>query len=514
MRTVCVSAGDAPRSGDISAGAIRLAAVIGLTAMLTSPLIGCALLIDKPPATDLEAADNYRVASVSKNGVAPAPDWWSAFKSRELTGLVERALAYNHDIAAAVARIDQAQAQYRSSQTLFLPSGGFNAFQSSLRQSAESLYLPDKQPNQSLSHLDITASYQIDFWGKNAALVRAAEASAVASRFNRDVVELTVVSTVVSTYLQLLLAQDQLHIYQNNLRVARRIRDIINKRLEAGSSTRIDLSQQDYVVAQLETIIPQIRTVAAQNLLALGALIGELPEKIIVQGGSLSRLSAPVIDPGLPSELVLQRPDLRQAEFQLSAASATLASARVALLPSFSLTGQRGYESPFLETLITPQAIIYNVTANATQPIFDLPNLLAQIDLQKGVEKELLEKYREAILSAFTDVERALVAIREAAKQERLSRNSLEIAQRSYDLSEGQLNAGNIDLTTMLNVQRILFEAQSATVTARLTRFQAIVNLYQALGGGWKADPLPLKETKQKTTSIAPEQAETAQVDR
>jgi NodT family efflux transporter outer membrane factor (OMF) lipoprotein len=495
----------------VPARAFRLAVTFGLAVMLTPPLTGCALLIDKQPPAAIEPASHYRAKLPGKNGVVPAPDWWTAFKSRELSGLVERAQGYNHDIAAAVARIDQADAQLRATQTLFLPSGGFDANRTSFRQSAAAVGAPVKLPGQHVSQIDISAAYQIDFWGKNAALVRASEATALSSRFNRDVVELTVVATVINTYFQVLFAQDQLRIYQDNLRVARSIREIINKRLDAGTSTRIDLAQQDYVVAQLESIIPQIRTVLAQNDLTLGVLVGEVPEKIAVRGGSLERLKVPAVDPGLPSELLLQRPDIRRAELQLSAASSTLASAKVSLLPSFSLTGQRGYESAVLKTLITPQAIFYNVAANATQPIFDLPNLLAQIALQEGVEKELLERYRQAILSGFTDVERALVSVRESAQQERLTRNSLTIAQRSYDLSESQLNAGNIDLTTMLNIQRTLFEAQSAVINARLLRFQAALNLYQALGGGWKADPLPLREAaQQKGEAAVPEPAEAA----
>jgi outer membrane protein TolC len=168
-----------------------------------------------------------------------------------------------------------------------------------------------------------------------------------------------------------------------------------------------------------------------------------------------------------------------------------VASARVALLPSIQLTGDRGYESAILKTLITPQAIAYNVAASVTQPIFDAARLLGLLKLQSAVQQELLEKYRQTIIVALTDVERALIDVRESANQERLARQAVEVARRGYQLSEAQLDAGSIDLTTMLNIQRTLFEAQDNLAQIRLTRFRAIASLYQALGGGWKWDAPP-----------------------
>jgi len=467
------------------------AAIFGVIAMV---LGGCALLIAEPPASGIDPPAQYRRPPPGRNSFVPAPDWWRAFKSAELDNLVERALAQNHDIGVALARIDQALAQLRISEALLLPTGGFTGTRSSMIASGAALDLPDRLPSTHLHHIDITASYEIDFWGKNAALIRASDQTALASQYNRDVVELTVISTLLNTYFDLLATTDRLRIAEENLRLATRIRAVIKQRLDAGSSTSIDLVQQDYVVSQLRSTIPQLRSAARQDVFALAALLGELPETIEIRSRTLSRAAAPVVSPGLPSDLILQRPDIRHAEFQLSAAAANLASARVALLPRFSLTGTRGYESSMLKTLITPQALIYNVAANVTEPIFEMPRLLAEVELQKAKQRELLETYRQSIIQGFTDVERALVAVREAAETERLTRQSLAIGQRGYQLSETQLSAGNVDLTTMLNIQRTLFQAQDDLALARLTRFQAIVSLYRALGGGWMENPIPLNE--------------------
>jgi outer membrane protein TolC len=183
--------------------------------------------------------------------------------------------------------------------------------------------------------------------------------------------------------------------------------------------------------------------------------------------------------------LLLQRPDIREAEAQLAGANANVESARAALFPSISLTGQGGFVSTALNTLFLPSSAIYSVAANLTQPVFDGFRLLSQVELQKGRRTELLMLYRRAIVSGFGDVERALIAVRDLAEQERLQAEAVATARRAYELSETQLRTGTIDITIVLNTQRTLFAEQDQLVTVRLTRLQAIVSLFQALGGGW-----------------------------
>jgi NodT family efflux transporter outer membrane factor (OMF) lipoprotein len=452
--------------------------------------MSCGLFLAQPPDSGLEPPERYRAVVPGKKGIVPALDWWRSFRSPELTRLVERAITANYDIAAAVARIQQADAQLRVQGSLLLPTGGFNGSRTQGRTSAAASGSPGPHlPEQHLWSVGVTASYELDFWGKNAALVLAAERNAKVSRFDRDVVELSVVSAVVNTYFAILSFKDQLRIAQDNVRTAQRIQSILKQRVDAGTSTTVDLVQQDYIVAQQRIVIPQLTKVLQQNIAALATLLGEPPETIVINGRGLAGLIVPQIAPGLPSELLLQRPDIREAEARLAAAAANLASARVALFPSVQITGQRGFESLVLKTLITPQAAIYQVAENVTQPIFDLPRLLGQIDVQEGVQRELLENYRQSIIKALTDVEQALIAVRETASEERLSRQAVEIARRGYALLEAQLAAGNIDLTTMLNTQRTQFEALNQLVGAQLERFQAATALYQALGGGWSIVP-------------------------
>jgi outer membrane protein, multidrug efflux system len=453
--------------------------------------LSCALFIADPPASGLDVPDHYRDAT--STGPGPARDWWRSFASQELTALVEQALAANHNIAAAVARIQEATAQLHVTSGLLLPSGGVTGTNGVGRVSPSGADIgsPVPLPVQRVWNVTIAASYQVDFWGQNAARILAAKRTELASRFDREVVELSIVASVINTYFQILTAQDRLRIANDNVRVAMRVRNVVKQRVDAGSSTTVDLAQQDYIVAQQRMAIPVLTQTLRQNTVALATLLGEMPMRVSVRGGGLGSLVLPEVLPGLPSALLLQRPDIREAEAALAVTSANLASARVALLPSIQLTGSAGYESFMLKTLITPQAALYQVAAGVTQPIFDLPNLLGQIELQNANQREYLERYRQTVIQSFTDVEQALIAIQETAEQERLTRRSVAIAREGYGLMETQLSGGYIDLTTMLNTQQSLFQSLDNLAQVRSARFQASVALYQALGGGWTAEPLP-----------------------
>ena len=205
-----------------------------------------------------------------------------------------------------------------------------------------------------------------------------------------------------------------------------------------------------------------------------------------MRGGSLSAIAPQRVSPGLPSELLLQRPDIREAEAQLAAANADVESARAALLPSISLTGQGGFVSTALKTLFIPQSAIYSVAASLTQPMFDGFRLLAPLDLQKGRRTELLQLYRKAIISGFADVERALIAVRDLAEQERLQREAVATARRAYDLArDAAARRHDRHHHRAEHPAHACSRSRTSWCIVRLTRLQAIVSLFQALGGGW-----------------------------
>jgi len=233
-----------------------------------------------------------------------------------------------------------------------------------------------------------------------------------------------------------------------------------------------------------------------QNEAALALLIARPPERVVVRGGSLRSVTIPRVTPGLPSELVAQRPDIRQAEAQLAAANANVYNARAQLLPSITLTGEGGYQSAVLQTLLRPESMFYTATAGLTQPIFEGGKLLGNLDLQKGVQDQLVQSYRKAVISAFTDVDKALIAVRETALAERLQQDVVNSSRRAFDLSDQQLRAGTLNLITLLQVEQTLFQAEDALAQARLARLQAVVSVYQALGGGWLPKPVDTADAR------------------
>jgi NodT family efflux transporter outer membrane factor (OMF) lipoprotein len=449
---------------------------------LALPLGGC-LLTDKPePGLDIpQAYDRSSRNPAVAEAALPPLDWWRGFRSRELTEIIEETRNVNLDIAAAVARIVQADAQARIAGSALLPMIDLdgNATRSHVSQT-----------NTKVVSASLSASYEIDFWGKNRAALRAAEQAAVASRYDREVIGLSTVAATANAYFQVLAAQDRLQVNRENVASASRVLNLIQQRLNAGTASALDTAQQESLLNTQRAALPSLEQSLTQNRNALALLLARSPESVRVRGGSLRGISYPRVTPGLPSELLAQRPDIREAEALLAAANANVENARAQFLPSISITGEGGYSSAVLKTLLRPESALYNVGAGLTQPIFDGLRLQGNLDLTKGRQDELLQNYRKSVISGFVDVENALDGVRQAALRERLQREVVTSSQRAFDISEQRLNQGTIDLVTVLQTQQTLFQAQDNLVQARLAHVQAIVSLYQALGGGWFPKPL------------------------
>src|SRR3989440_4851766 len=284
----------------------KAAARRGLALMLAPCLSGCLLtdgtlttpVVDVPPA--------YRAASGNPRAARPAPDWWRGFRSAELTMFVERAYLANFDIAAAVARIEQADAQTRIAGAPLLPALEFDG---SVTRAGTGT-----TPGTTTYRAVLNASYEIDFWGTNRAVLRAAEFNAIASRFDREVIVLSTVATVINTYFQVLAAQARLRIARGNVAAATRILGVFQERIAVGTATGLDIAQQQSLVAQQRAAIPPLDQQLRQNIATLALLLGEAPARLTVRGGSLVAIAVQRPSPRLPSDLILQRPDIRQTE--------------------------------------------------------------------------------------------------------------------------------------------------------------------------------------------------------
>jgi len=298
------------------------------------------------------------------------------------------------------------------------------------------------------------------------------------------------VVSVANAYFQVLAAQDRLRIAHENVASATRILTLIQNQFSAGTVSELNVAQQQSLVDTLRATVPPLTQTLQQNQTALALLIARPPERVAIRGGGMGKIHIPRVTPGLPSELITQRPDIREAEAQLASADANVENARAQFLPSITLTGEGGFESAVLKTLFEPQSVLYSMAAGLTQPVFDGAKLQGNLDLQKGMQDQLLQAYRKSVLSGFTDVDNALVAIRETALGERLDRKVVTSSRLAFNLSEQQLRGGTINLVTLLQTEQTLFQAEDTLAQAQLARLQAVVSLYQALGGGWLPKPV------------------------
>lgn len=460
--------------------------------LLAFAVTGCTLgpAYQRPPV-DVPAA--FAATPATAEAAWPAEEWWRGFNSSELDALIAAARANNQDLAAAAARIVQADAQVGISSAPLLPSiqgqTSFNYQRSgNSRNRSPSLNAVSggaRYTDLRTYQIGPSISYDLDFWGRNRALAEAAQASAVASRFDQVTVALNVVTSTAQTYFQLLAAQDRLSVAQRNLADAERILGAFRARLSVGTANALDVSQQEALAANQRALIPNLRNAAEQQRIGLGILTGQPPERLQVTGGSLEKLALPPVTPGMPSTLLTRRPDVANAEAQLVSENANIRAARAALLPTISLTASGGLTSAALSTLTGPGTLVAALGASLTQSIFDNGLRQSQLDQVRGRYDELVANYRRTTLQAFTDTEQSLTAFQYTTEQEKLTRQAVAVAQRSSDIARAQLAAGTIDVITSLNTQTTLYNDLDQLTQVRLARFQALLNLYKALGGGW-----------------------------
>ncbi|GAV34588.1 outer membrane protein OprM precursor [Roseomonas sp. TAS13] len=410
----------------------------------------------------------------------PSPDWWRGFGSPELDALMQKANTGNFDIAQAIARIRQADAQLRISGASLLPTVSVGADNSRSRSSTSG-----RAYTTSTHSVTASASYEIDFWGKNRSTAESAQQSLRYAQYDAETVRLTQLASVANTYFEVLEAEAELVVQRQNLAAARRILTVLRAQLAGGTATSLDVFQQETTVAQTDAQIPVLEQTASQGRNTLAVLLGEAPENIMITGGSFDSLLVPHASPGQPSELIARRPDVQAAEAQLAAANANVAVARANLLPSVTLSAEAGWSAAALSSLFTPAASLWSLAASVTQTVFDGGALRGQVELSKAEAEELLYAYRSAIMTALKEVENAIIGLRQSEEQERRLRIAIDRAERAYSVAESQLRGGTVTLTTVLQTQQTLFSARISLVQARLTTFEAAVTLFKVLGGGW-----------------------------
>jgi NodT family efflux transporter outer membrane factor (OMF) lipoprotein len=453
-----------------------------LTLLAAALLCACASTTPPPLAATAPALPAQWSAQGGAGPVSIAPGWWRSLGSAELDALVQAAQAQSLDVAAAAARLRQAEATARQAGAARLPA--VNATADASRQAHFSGGSSTEGAAANRYAAGLAASYELDFWGRQRAGHDSALASLRASRFDRDTVGLTLTAAVAEAWLRLVGGRERLAIAGLNLHSAERVLALVESRARAGAATPLELAQQRGLVAAQRQAIEALRQQVQGQHTALAVLLGQASAPA-VQADSLVALQPPAVGAGLPADLLVRRPDVARAEAQLAAAHADVQAARAALLPRITLSAGlgvggdrpgRAFDHP-----------LYSLAAGLTAPIFDGGRLAAGAEIAQARRDELLAQYQAAIIAAVGDAERALQAVDGTGAQTAAQAQVLEQAQQAYALAQVRYRAGADTLLTLLDAQRTLYAAQDHAAQLRQARLVAAVALYKALGGGWEA---------------------------
>ena len=419
-----------------------------------------------------------------QSGAAPAgaplpAAWWREFQSPELDRLIVAALDANRDLKAAGSRIAQARALAQTAAASRLPTLGLSA----------DVALDQRARGQASTKHDIGvgASFEPDLWGRNRQSHEAAIGRLQSSVHARQSVTLALQAEVAATYFQLLSAQDRVGVAQTALRNAESVLRLLRVQHAAGAVSGLEVIRQQGLAASVNADIAPIEQQGQQARNALAVLLGRHPQDLALSTTPLQALRLPPIDAGLPSTLLQQRPDIRQAEADLVAANADINAARAALFPSLKLTAAGGIESASLASLLRSGSLVYTLAAGLTAPLFDGGRLRGQLAFTQARQDELVQVYQQSILRALREVEDSLSAVQRLAEQAAYQSEVVTHAVAAQSMADLRHRNGAVDFATVLDAQRVLLAAQAAQQTIGLSRYAAAIGLYRALGGGWDA---------------------------
>lgn len=460
------------------------------TACVASVLVcaGCALRASKPARPDVPAAFEHAApgdAAPGGQAAWPSADWYRGFKSRELDALIAQAAKSNLDLTAARARLTQADARARQAGAALLPS---------VDATANGNYYAGHSVNGGAHEFDwsalLSASYEIDFWGKNRAVADSARFSSAAARADRDNIALTTLAGVADGYFEVLSLRERSQIAGSNVQASRGLLDVVQARFQNGLANPVELATQRSVLAAAQLTVPELEQREDDARTALALLLGRAPEGFRVEEVSLDSLAEPQVAPGLPAELITRRPDVFMAEANLRAADANLVAARAALLPSVTLTPAAGIQNPAVNAAVIALPGVgpgVNLGAGLVQSIFDGGRLRAARDEAHAKDEELVASYQAAILASLADVENALAAVRSLDAARDFQNEALTQSERAFEGAELRYREGAGDFLAVLEAQRTLYAARDQYSQYKLARLQAVVSLCKALGGGWQS---------------------------
>jgi multidrug efflux system outer membrane protein len=408
-------------------------------------------------------------------------DWWQGFNDPALSGIVETALTHNTDIAIAATRVAAARAEYRLARAEGLPNVG-----AMLAAGRDEDVNPGfgVQEFQTTGAAEVAISYDTDLFGRLAATTASAKAFLLATEAARDNVRLAIVVAAVNGYITLRGLDAQLVILRDTLQTRADELKIAERRAEAGYGAQLDLAQAQAAFHATEEQIPATELAIARQEDGLSLLLGSNPGDI-ERGGELDTLVAPVVPLSLPASILRRRPDIAEAERQLAATDHALDAARAAFMPDVQLSATGGYVGSSL--LESNPVKVWSLSGSILAPIFSAGRLEAGRDAAVARRDQAAFIYRKVALTAFKEVEDALQAIRRDEEQEQALAAQRDSLARALKLATHRYREGYSPYLDQLDAQRALLNVQLALARARVDRLNALVTLYQSLGGGWRS---------------------------
>ncbi|MBE0647304.1 MAG: efflux transporter outer membrane subunit [Bacteroidales bacterium] len=453
----------------------KYSAKILITSLLVLIVAGCKVgpNYNRP---DYPAGGEYRFATTTDSSSFADTSWTYIFKDTILQQLIYQGLAYNFDLLMAIERVNQARASFKNVRADLWPS---------LSASATGTYQNQQTPpTGTMEYKDIYATanltWELDIWGKLRRAKESARADLLAQEAYRQSVYITLIANIASGYFNLVEYQDQLQIATYNVRIREEALSLVKLKMVAGTVSGLVVAQAEAELASIRTQVPAFEKAVGLQENALRLLIGQFPGEVVTGDSIINQIRVGVIpDAGIPSQLITRRPDIIQAEQTLVAANAQIGVARAYMLPSLSITANIGYSN-------IGAGLIGSAIGNLVAPIFSFGKLKANLRKAQAFKEEMLLNYQKTIYTAIGEVSNGILTVEKQRIVTGENHNLVDAAQTSFDLSNQLFNAGYASYLDVINAQRSLYEAQIQLSLAQTDDLLGIVNLYLALGGGWK----------------------------
>ncbi len=451
--------------------------------LMTFAFLGCMVgpnyrrpEVETPPSWRFEESEAREVANTA---------WWEQFGDPVLNDLIQIALKENKDVKIAAARVEEFTGRYRTTRASLLPQVGAGAGAGRSRVTERGPTPLDGTINPANSFLIfLNANWEIDLWGKLRRATEAARADLLSTEEGRRAVILMLVTSVASAYVNLRDLDMQLEIAKRTARSREESYHLFQLRFQRGTISELELNQVKSEYEQALSTIPFIEKTIARQENALSVLLGRNPGPIS-RGKMIDELVLPAVPAGLPSDLLTNRPDLRQAEQDLIAANARIGVARSQYFPSISLTSSFGYASADLSKLFSGPARAWSFAAPLTAPLFTAGAISGQVKSAKAVQRQALLRYQQFIQTAFREVEDALVDQKRSREQLEIEAQQVVTLRNYARVARLRFDSGYTSYIEVLDAERSLFNAELAHAQTKGILFQALVNLYKAMGGGW-----------------------------